>query len=95
MIAAAFDGPLRSKIVNPRAARRRVEQNALIHLPRQYVFSGDPRTGWWFYWQSLKLRPVLTVGQRATAYLLARTVLGERGYARLRSRIGSRLGTQT
>ena len=94
MIAAAFDGPLGLRMGDPRAARRRVEQNALIH-PRQYIFSGDPRTGWWFYWHSTKLRPYRTLAQRATANLLARTVLGDRGYARLRSRYRSQLETET
>jgi glycosyltransferase involved in cell wall biosynthesis len=84
MITAAFDGPLSSSIEHPRATRRRVEQNALVHLPRQYIFSSDPRTGWRFYWRSARRRPYRTVVQRATADLLARTVLGERRYARLR-----------
>jgi glycosyltransferase involved in cell wall biosynthesis len=94
MIAAAFDGPLLSKMDDPRAARRRVEQNALIHLPRQYIFGGDPRTGWWLYWHSTKLRPYRTIAQWGTAYLLARTVLGERGYDWFRTRL-DRWGAET
>jgi glycosyltransferase involved in cell wall biosynthesis len=95
MIATAFAGPLGSRIEHPRAARRRVERNALVHLPRQYIFSGDLRSGWRFYWRSTRSRPYRTVSQRATAYLLARTVLGERSYARLRNRFGRHGGTET
>ena len=95
MIAAAFDGPLVSKMDDPGATRRRIEQNALIHLPRQHIFSGDLRTGWWLYWQSTKLRPYRTIAQRSTAYLLARTVLGERGYDWVRTHFDDRWGTHT
>src|SRR4029453_10232731 len=76
VIAAAFDGPLGSRIPDADAARRRVEQRALVHLPTQYIFSGQPRTGWRLYLESLKLRPIDTVFQRRTVSLLARTLLG-------------------
>jgi glycosyltransferase involved in cell wall biosynthesis len=95
MIAAAFAGPLPSKMDDPGAARRRVEQNALIHLPRQYIFSGDPRRGWRLYWQSTKVRPYRTVAQRETAYLLARTALGQHRYEWFRTRFDNRWGAKT
>ena len=88
VIAAAFDGPLGARVPDARAVRRRVEQNALVHLPWQYIFTGQRRTGWRLYWESVKLRPYDTVVQRATLHLLARTILGTRGYEWLESRFG-------
>ncbi len=87
LIDAVFEGPLGSRIPHPRAARRRVEQNTLIHLPRQYIFSGEALTGWKLYWHSVKLWPYRTVAQRGTIDLLTRTALGRRNYAWLRARL--------
>jgi glycosyltransferase involved in cell wall biosynthesis len=69
------------------AARRRVVRNALVHLPTQYVFSGQRRIGWRLLWESAKLHPYDTIVQRRTLVLLARTVLGARGYGWLIARV--------
>ena len=94
MIAAAFDGPLGRRLIDSGAARRRVEQRALVHLPSQHIFRGELRTGWWLYWESMRRRPYLTVAQRATLHLVARTLLGERGFEQLRCRLGRQKGGQ-
>jgi Glycosyl transferase family 2 len=78
VIAAALNGPLRPRLTNPDALRRRVERRALVHLPTQYVFSGQPRAGWRLYWESVKERPFATVFQPRTLSLVSRSVFGGR-----------------
>lgn len=70
-----------------RSVRRRVVRGALVHLPTQYVFGGNPRAGWRLFWESVKVRPYDTVVQWRTLALLGRTVLGRRGYEAIRSRL--------
>jgi glycosyltransferase involved in cell wall biosynthesis len=72
------------------AARRRATRRALVHLPTQYVFSGQPRVGWRLYVESAKLHPYDTIVQARTLSLLGRTVLGQRGYESLAARIRRR-----
>ena len=93
IIDAAFSGPIGSKVPNADAVRRRVEQNALVHYPWQFIFTGHRRAGWRMYWESVKLRPYETVAQRATLHLVARTVLGGTGYAWLEARVDHSGGT--
>ena len=62
------------------AARRRAVRRALVHLPTQYVFSGQLAIGWRLYWESAKIHPYDTVSQRRTLALIVRTLLGRRGY---------------
>ena len=62
------------------AAKRRAVRRALVHLPTQYVFSGQASIGWRLYWESAKIHPYDTVCQRRTISLIGRTVLGRRGY---------------
>jgi glycosyltransferase involved in cell wall biosynthesis len=90
VIAAAFDGPIGARLEDGAAIRRRVEGNALVHLPTQYVFSGQYRAGWRLYWESLKERPVATVVQPRTISLVSRTLLGPRGHHWLSTRVAPR-----
>jgi glycosyltransferase involved in cell wall biosynthesis len=80
VIAAAFDGPLGSRVPDAAAVRRRVERRALVHLPTQYIFVGEPGAGWRLYWESVKARPAATVLQPRSVSLVSRTVLGQRGH---------------
>jgi glycosyltransferase involved in cell wall biosynthesis len=93
VIDEAFAGPLASRLPNAEGVRQRVVKNALVHLPTEYIFSGELGSGWRLYWESAKVRPIDTVFQRRTLNLIARTLLGGKGYARLvsfaRGRIGS------
>lgn len=86
VIDAAFDGPLGTRLTDPAAVRRRVVKRALLHLPTQYIFSGNARAGWYLYWESVKVRPVETVFQHGTVSLLSRTIVGDRGHRWLVSR---------
>ena len=87
MIAEAFDGPLGDQLPDERAVRRRVEQRALVHLPTRYIFNGSPRVGWTLFWRAAREKPVRTIMQPRTLSLVARTLLGERGFTAVRSRV--------
>ena len=88
VIDAAFDGPLGERLVDAPALRRRVVRGALVHLPTQYIFVGDLRTGWRLYWESCRVRPLDTVLQPRTLSLVSRSVLGDRGHRWLAGRLG-------
>ena len=92
MIAEAFDGPLGRRLPDAAAVRRRVERQALLHLPTRYIFNDSPRIGWMLYWRAVRERPILTIVQPRTISLVARTVLGDRGYTALRSRVARLAG---
>ena len=92
MIAEAFDGPLAARLPDPRAERRRIERRALLHLPTAYIFTDRPTDGWRLFWQSARERPLLTVAQPRTASLVARTLLGARGYDATVMRIRDAIG---
>jgi glycosyltransferase involved in cell wall biosynthesis len=87
MIDEVFDGPLRERMADPEATKRRIVRNALVHLPTMYIFSGAALAGWRMYWESVKIKPLDTVLQRRTLALLARTVVGGRAYGWLRQRM--------
>ncbi len=82
VIRQVLAGPVGVQL--PPRVRRRVLQQALLHPPTQYIFSGYLRTGWRLYWESARARPMETVLQRGSLLLIARTVLGARLYDRLR-----------
>jgi glycosyltransferase involved in cell wall biosynthesis len=84
VLEAAFDGPLGPRV--PAATQRRLRRQALVHLPTQYVFRGEPAVGWRLWWESARLRPVDTVLQPRTLSLVARTLLGARLFARISAR---------
>ena len=87
MIDEVFDGPLARRMSDPAAVKRRLVRNALVHLPTTYIFSDQRHTGWRMYWESVKLRPIDTLFQGRTVALLARTVLGQGAYLRIRQRV--------
>jgi glycosyltransferase involved in cell wall biosynthesis/polysaccharide pyruvyl transferase WcaK-like protein len=84
MIASAFDGPLGAKVADSRATRRRIEKRALVHLPTAYIFTDRRVSGWRLYWESVQVRPLMTVMQPRTLSLIARTCLGQRGFEAVR-----------
>jgi hypothetical protein len=92
VIDEAFAGPLASRLPDAAGLRQRVLRTALVHLPTQYIFSGELKAGWRLYWQSARLRPIDTVLQPRTLSLIARTVLGGKGYARLVALVRGRSG---
>ena len=73
------------------AAERRAVRRALVHLPTQYVFSGQHKIGWRLFWESAKVRPVDTVFQRRTLSLVGRTMLGPRAFDAVATRVNSTL----
>jgi glycosyltransferase involved in cell wall biosynthesis len=87
MIDEAFDGPLAARIDDPAGTKRRIVRNALVHLPTIYIFNDERLAGWRMYWESFKIKPIDTFAQARTLALLARTLLGRRGYAWLRQRV--------
>jgi glycosyltransferase involved in cell wall biosynthesis len=70
-------------------AKRRAIRRALVHLPTQYVFSGQAAMGWRLYWESAKIHPYDTICQRRTLSLVGRTVLGRRGYHAVAGPVGA------
>ena len=90
IIDLAFGGPLGKEVPHASRVRRRVTGRLLVHGATQNIFSGRLRTGWSLYWRSARLRPITTIFQRRTLSLLARTVLGSRGFALVRQVIGRR-----
>lgn len=48
------------------------------------IFRNDWRSGWYAYWCALRMHPFLTTFQTRTPILLARTLLGPRGFKSLR-----------
>jgi glycosyltransferase involved in cell wall biosynthesis len=91
VIDETFAGPLAFRLPNAAELRQRVLRRALVHLPTEYIFSGELRSGWRLYWESARLRPIDTVLQRRTVNLLARSLLGGKGYARLRALVRGRM----
>jgi glycosyltransferase involved in cell wall biosynthesis len=86
-IDLVFNGPLGRSLT--RGLRKRIRQTALVHLPTQYVFSGQPRVGWRLYWEGVRTHPVETVFQLRTLALVLRTALGSQAYDWLRARSGA------
>lgn len=87
VVEAAFSGPLSTRIDRVSRVRRRVLRYVLVHLPTQYIFAGEPAIGWRLWWESLKSHPLATAVQPRTLSLVMRTLLGEHGYARVRSTV--------
>jgi hypothetical protein len=84
VIRAAFYGPLGPEL-SPRV-RRRIVQQALLHMPSHFIFNGELEIGWRAWWESFKLRPGATLFQRRNIGLVMRTVLGADGYRLVRRR---------
>jgi glycosyltransferase involved in cell wall biosynthesis len=85
-LQSAFDGPVGQR--QAPAVRRRMVRRSLVHLPTRYIFGGQLNTGWLLYWESVKVRPFSTLFQRRTLSLVARTLLGDRGFHALATSLG-------
>lgn len=57
----------------------------LIGPAMAHAFAGNLSLAWYAYWCAFRIHPMLTVFQGRTLILLARTLLGHRGYHRLQS----------
>ena len=49
------------------------------------MFAGHVRAGWYAFWCAVRLHPILTVCQTRTVLMIARTLLGPRGYVGVRA----------
>ncbi len=49
------------------------------------AFSGNPLLAWYAYWCAMRIHPMLTIFQRRTLVLIARTLFGNRGFTKVRS----------
>lgn len=87
MIDEAFAGPLGARVPDRDTVRRGIERRALVHLPTAYIFTDRRRDGWRLLWESVRVRPAMTLLQPRTVSLVARTVLGQRGFDALRNGI--------
>ena len=87
VVDEAFDGPIASRLEDPRVVRKRIVRRALVHLPTQYIFVGELRTGWRLYWESVKVVPIATVVQPRTLSLVSRSVLGARRHHWIETRL--------
>ncbi len=65
--------------------RRKAERRALIAFAVDAIFSNQYRLGWRFYLVGVRLMPVQTIFQRATAIMALRLALGEKGFTALRN----------
>lgn len=70
--------------VDTRLYMRALRSN-LVAVATDDIFSGNLKAGWYAYWCGFRTHPALTLLQRRTPILVARTLLGEDGFARLRS----------
>lgn len=62
-----------------KAIHKTLAEYALI-----YTFQhDDPKLGWYYFWEAIKLRPYQALFQKATLILGLRTILGKKGYRRL------------
>ena len=94
LLDEAFAGSAGARVRDAPGVRKRLLQRALLHLPTQYIFSGHPGTGWRLYWESVKVRPLATIAQPTTLALVARTLVGYRGYVWLRRLLRRPHGSQ-
>ncbi len=81
---------LRGKLDKARKLRRRAIRCALVAIPTDDIFAGRLKRGWYGYLCSLRMHPFMTVCQARTGILIARTLLGARGFETLRTLTGRR-----
>lgn len=70
--------------------RRRAYARALVSIPTHDIFAGRIARGWRAYWESFRRYPALTLCQRRTLSLLARSILGQAAFTAGASRLGTR-----
>jgi glycosyltransferase involved in cell wall biosynthesis len=78
---------LRDSLDDAKQLHRRAVQNNLVAYATNYVFGGHLRAGWYSYWCAFRMHPFLTLWQRRTLILLARTLLGQRPIDVLRAKL--------
>jgi glycosyltransferase involved in cell wall biosynthesis len=79
---------IRGSLEDADTLHRRALQKNLVAYATNYVFGGHMRAGWYSYWRAFRKHPVLTVWQRTTVILLARTLLGQRSFEVVRLMMG-------
>jgi hypothetical protein len=70
--------------------RRKARQRALVTIATVDVFAGRYQRGWHGFWLAMRRHPLMTVLQPRTLVLLARTLLGARGFEAIRRIRGER-----
>lgn len=55
-------------------------RKALAIYPIGCVFGGEYRLAWYFFWVTLKIRPIQALGQNTLFVLILRMLLGKRAY---------------
>jgi hypothetical protein len=75
------DGPVKSDS----RLFRRSRQAALAGVATMQIFAGRPRDGWWAFAYAARIHPADALFQRRVVSLAARTLLGARGFGRLRA----------
>lgn len=60
-------------------------QRSLSAPAMGHAFAGHPFLAWYVFWCAFRIHPMLTLFQSRTLILVARTLLGDRGYHWLRS----------
>lgn len=83
-VESAFHGPLRGKIANPQRLRQQALGHMLTLHAAQQIFAGNYRSGWAALLSGARMRPFAVLPQRRIIGLVARTLLGARGYKRTR-----------
>lgn len=70
--------------------RRKAMQRTLVTISTVDIFAGRYRRGWHGFWLAMQRHPVMTVAQPRTLVLVARTILGARGFEAIRRIRGER-----
>jgi glycosyltransferase involved in cell wall biosynthesis len=82
------DGPTRSD----RRLRRRARQAALASVATMQIFGGNHWSGWRALAYAARMSPLETLLQRRVLSLIARTLLGRRGFGAARGLLASAVG---
>jgi glycosyltransferase involved in cell wall biosynthesis len=85
MVHLAFANLPEGPVKSDRRLLRRARRFALITVPRTEIFGGRQMAGWKALLHGARLHPREALIQRQVVYLAARTLLGTRGFERLRS----------
>ena len=76
-----FSAPVRRELtwLYKKAVRQTMITPAIFN-----IFQDNYRTGWFYFWVAVKIRPIETVVQKGVVILFLRTLLGEHNYQQLK-----------
>jgi glycosyltransferase involved in cell wall biosynthesis len=84
-IDSTFNGPIAQRVPNASKMRKEVTKVMLMANPIHDVFSNRYLRGWQAYWISLQMKPIETLIQKNSLVMLLRTILGDKGFNRVRA----------